>query len=135
MWYFFRNYSVQDGNTALCLKKYHKNEWHLCLVANSFTKLSWNVYLINTHILIYWHAKCNCKSWKTHLFYCIFWVFQYIIVEHSSLKYCIFSKLSQIVCLINVYILICQHTKCDCRLWKVLWFNYGLWEFSYYYYT
>ena len=34
-------------------KIHHKNEWHLCLVAHRFTKLSQNVYLVNTHILVY----------------------------------------------------------------------------------
>ena len=48
------------------------------------------------------------------------------------MKCFIFTKLSQIVCLINVYILVCQHAKCDCRLWKLLWFNWCiLWEFAY----
>ena len=43
--------------------------------------------------------------------------------RHLRLVSHIFTKLSQIVCLINVHILICQHAKCDCRLWNVLWFN------------
>ena len=33
--------------------------------------------------------------------------FAYIIDDNSCLKYCIFSKLSQIVCPINTHILIC----------------------------
>ena len=36
------------------------------------------------------------------------------------LNYCISTKLSQIVCLINVHILTCHHDKCGYRLWKVL---------------
>ena len=47
------------NSTAKCLKKYHKNERHLCLVAYIFTKLSQNVCLINTNILMYWHFRCN----------------------------------------------------------------------------
>ena len=39
--------------------------------------------------------------------------FSYIIDEHSCLKYCILIKLSQIVCLINVHILVC----CYCHMW------------------
>ena len=101
----------------------------------SFTKLSQNVCLINTHILIYWHARCICKFWKALWFYCVFRVFSYIIGEYSCQKYYIFTKLSQIVCLINMYILKCQHAKCDCWLWKVLWFNCIFWVFfSYNYY-
>ena len=42
-----------------CSKKYHKNERHLRLVTHIFSKLSQNVCLFNTHILIYWHARCN----------------------------------------------------------------------------
>ena len=34
------------------------------------------------------------------------------------------------VWLSNIYILICQHTKCDYRLWKVLWFNCIFCKFS-----
>ena len=33
--------------------------------------------------------------------------------------------------MINLYILECQHTKCDCWLWKVLWFSCVFWKFSY----
>ena len=45
-------------------KIHHKNEWHLCLVAYIFTKLSQNVYLINTHILIYRQVRYDCKLWN-----------------------------------------------------------------------
>ena len=48
-----------------------------------------------------------------HLILCVFWVFSNIIEEYSCLKYCIFTKLSQIECLNNVNILVCQHVKCD----------------------
>ena len=41
-------------------------------IVHIFTKLSQNVYLINKHILIYWHARCNCKLWNAILFYCVF---------------------------------------------------------------
>ena len=104
-------------------KKYHKNEQHLCYVKHNSTKLSQNVNLINIHILIYRYARYNCKLWKALWFHRVFWVFSYIIDEHSRLKCCIFTKLSHIVCLINVHILISQYTKHDCSLWKVLLFN------------
>ena len=52
--------------------------------------------------------------------YCIFYESSYIIDEHSCLKYFIFTKLSQIMCLINAHILVYQHAKCDCKLWEVL---------------
>ena len=106
----------QVENIALCLKKYHKKERHLCLPANIFTKLSQNVYSISTRILIYWCFRCNSKFWKDHWFNCVFKVISYIIDDHSFLNYFISTKLSQIVYLINVHILVCQHIKCDCRL-------------------
>ena len=55
-------------NIALRLKKCHKNEQHLCYVTHIFTKLSQNVCLINTHILIYCNAICNCKLWVFSIF-------------------------------------------------------------------
>ena len=52
-----------------------------------------------------------------------------ILIHFWWLNCCIFTKRSQIVCLIGVHFLKCQHTKCNCRLWKVLWFNCVLGEF------
>ena len=46
-------------------------------------------------------------------------------------KYYIVTKHSQIVNLVNVHILVYQHAKCDCMLWKLLWFNCAFWEFLY----
>ena len=107
-------------------------------------------------ILTYWYARCICKLWNALWFYCVFWVlicqmylqvmegslillrfwvFSYIIDEYSCLKYCIFTKLSQIVCLINVHILVCQHVKCDCWLWKVFYLICVFWEFFIYFTT
>ena len=63
-----------------------------------------NVCLINTYILIYRHAGCNTKLWKTLWFYCVLWVFSFTIDEYSCLKYCILNKHSLIVCLIGVNI-------------------------------
>ena len=40
-----------------------------------------------------------------------------LIDNNSCLKYCIFTKLSQIECLINEHILQCHYVKCDCLLW------------------
>ena len=73
----------------------------MCLETQIFTKLLQNVCLINTHNSIHRYAKCSCKWWKTLWFYCVFWVFSYIIVDHSCLNCCMSTKLSQIVCLIN----------------------------------
>ena len=64
----------QEKNIALCLKKYRKNGLHLRLVAYVSNKLFQIMGLINVHISVYQHAKCDCRIWKV-------WVFfgQYII--------------------------------------------------------
>ena len=84
-------------------KKYHKNERHLCLVRHSYIKFSQNKCLNNTNILTYLYASSNCKLWNALAFIAFFWVFSYIIDDHSCLDYCIFTKLSQIVWLINIW--------------------------------
>ena len=43
----------------------------------------------------------------------------HIIDDHSCMNYCIFTKLSQIMCLLNIHILICQHDRLDSSLRKV----------------
>ena len=70
---------------------------------------SQNVYLINTHILIYRHATCNCKLCKAYDFIAFFWDF------HTLLTSIVIDYLS-----INAHILVCQHAKCDCMLWNVV---------------
>ena len=82
-------FSGQVGNTALCLKIHHKNELHLHLEAPIFTKHSQTVCLVNTHILIYWNARCDCMLWNAYWFSYFFLVFSYIIDDHSCLNCCI----------------------------------------------
>ena len=119
------------SNLVLCLKKYHKNERHLHLATYSSIKPSQNVCLINTHIFMYWYVRCNYKLWNALWFYCVFRVFSYITDDHLCLNCSTSTKLSQIVCLINVHILVYQHAKCNCSLWKDLWFNTFFLAFSY----
>ena len=107
-----------------------KNERHLSLVTHSFSRLSQSVCLINTHILIYCHARYICKLWKVFDFITFFGYFSYIIDEYSCLKYCIFTKHSQIVCLTDIHILVCQHVKCDCWLWKVFYLFFFIYTFK-----
>ena len=57
---------------------------------------------------------------KSPWFYCVYWIFSYITDKYSCLNCCISTKLSQIVCLVNVHILACQRAKCHCRLRKFL---------------
>ena len=94
-------------------EKYHKNKHHLCLIPYTFAKLSQNMFLINTHIPMHWHTRCECKLWNAPRLCCVFQEFSYIIDDHLCLKRCIFMKLSLDVCLISVHILVCQHAKCD----------------------
>ena len=77
--------------------------------------------LINTNILRYRYARCNYKLWKVLWFHSNFGYFGYFF---SCLNCYISTKLSQIVCLIDVHILVYQHAKCGCTLWQVIWFNY-----------
>ena len=94
------------------------------MVIHSFTKVSLNVFLTNTHILImYWYTRCDSKLWNVPWFYCIFWVFWYIIDDNSCLKCCISTIILHIVWLINVHIFTSQYTILYFRLSKVLWFN------------
>ena len=44
------------------------------------------------------------------------YLFSYIIEDHSYLNCCISAKLSQIVCLINVHILVCQYVECQLQV-------------------
>ena len=60
-----------------------------------------------------------------------FGVFSCVIDDHSCLKNWNFTKLSQIMCLINIHILVYQRAKCNCRVWKVPQFNCVFWEFPY----
>ena len=66
-------FSGQIGNTGICLKKHHRNEWHLRLIAYIFTKISQNVCIINKHILIYRHTRCDYKLWNAFDFNAFFW--------------------------------------------------------------
>ena len=106
------------GQLPYVWKMYSKNEQHLRLVAHIFTKLSQNVCLINTNILMYQHARCDCKLWKALWFYWVFCVFSYIFDDHLCLNCCIFTKLSLIEYLINSN----TNIRCVCNLWNTLWF-------------
>ena len=75
----------------------NKNERHFCLISCIFTKLSQNVCLINTHILIHRYVRCDCKLWSALWFYCVFWVFSHIIDCYSCRNRFIFTKLLQTV--------------------------------------
>ena len=73
-------------------KKYYKNERHFCLVTHIFAKLSQNVCLFNMHILMYWHARCNCKLWNAIRFYFDFLGHFIYIDEYACMKYFMFTN-------------------------------------------
>ena len=113
----------------------NKNERHFCLLTHFLTKLSQNVCLINMHIFLYWHARCDCKLYHVLWLYCVF--FLLILAHnqnHSCLNFCIIVKLSQTICLIDTHNLVYQNARYDCRLWKFLWINCVFFGIFIYYY-
>ena len=52
----------------------------------------------------------------------------------SCLKYSIFTKHSQIMCLFNTHNLVHRNSRWACRLWKVIWFKHICLEIFKYYY-
>ena len=83
--------------------------------------------IINTHILLYQYARCD---W----FGSVFCEFSHLINSFSCLMCCIFTKLSQTVCLIDTYNLIYRYARCNYILWKVIWFICVCLEILKYYY-
>ena len=109
--YFWDSLFGQVYNTALCLKKISQ-KWMACVFDNTnLHKISQNVCLINTHIILCIYMADVSASYRMSF------------DDHSCVKCCIFIKLSQIMCPIIIYILIYQHAKCYCRFWKALWLN------------
>ena len=92
---FSRLFFGQVSNTAICLKKCHKNEWHLRFITHIYTKLSQNLCLIiNTHNF----DISICHMWlqvmeRPLILLRFFWIFSYIIID-DCLMCCISTKLS-----------------------------------------
>ena len=63
--------------------------------------------------------------WTSLDFVTFFWrnFIHYWRANWQCLKYCIFTKFSQMFTLISIHILIYQHATYDCMLRKVLWTN------------
>ena len=82
------------------------------------------------HIKVCYRRKSKKSLWLfSILIFLRFWVFSYIIYEHSCLKCCSFTKLLQIVFLINVQMFIWLYARCSYKLRKLLWFNWFLGNF------
>ena len=67
----------------------------------------------------FWYVDMSdvTKSYETHLDFAAFFFENFhIFDDYSCLKCWKFTKLLQIVCLINTLTLICQYTRLDCRL-------------------
>ena len=101
IFYFQNCFLGQVGNTALCLKKYHKNEWHLCLVTYIFTKLSSQNMCLRIKY-IFWYIDMpdvTVISYKKPLFiFFYFWgIFTHywrlfmseVVYLHQSFKDCV----------------------------------------------
>ena len=74
---------------------------HLCFITSpNFHKM----YVWSIHIFWYIDMPDVTSSYGAPFdLILFFWVFSYIIDDHSYLKYCIFAKLSQIVCLTYMF--------------------------------
>ena len=114
MWPKFWFSRLYLGKSKTLLKKYHKNGWHK---TPSFHIIYVQLIFTFRHI----NMPDLTASYGTPLI--LLRLFGYFHDDHSCLNYYIFIKLLQIICLINLHILVCQNAKCDCKLWKILWFN------------
>ena len=79
-----------------------------------------------------WYVKLPnvTVSYRMSAIFLQFWRILYKIDEYSCLKWSIFTKLPQIVCLINTHILICWNARCNYKLRKALWFDCFFWKFQ-----
>ena len=97
-------------------KKNHTNERHLRLVAPIFSKHSQNVCLINT----FWcFDMLDVTASYGTILLLFFLVFSYLFNNHLCGNYCICTKLSQIICLINTHFLIYRQVKTSSPIWLV----------------
>ena len=115
----------------------------VCSVSTAYTSLCrgleclikvWYIILVYPNVAEFSISNTVfcCRMEMEHpLIICVFWAFSYNIDDHSCLNCCTFIKHSQIMYVINVHILVCQHAKWDCMLLKFLWFDCVFWEFSY----
>ena len=60
---------------------------HSCRNCCVYTKTSLIVCVINTHILIYQYARCDCKLWNAYATLLRFFRILHTIDEYSFLKY------------------------------------------------
>ena len=86
---------------------------------------------------MYCLARCKCILWSAHLFY---WIFVRIFIHNwqsfmSEVLYLYQTFISYVynpIINVNVIILICQHTRCDSMLWRLIilrcyWIFYHNW--------
>ena len=92
-------------------------------------------------------VKCPWGGSREHVLWLLWWCprgtrlwlwivnceFSRLIVDYLCMNCCIFTKISQIVCLISKHFLVCRYTRSSSRLWKVIWFNCIFWGFLYFY--
>ena len=99
---------------------------HSCLNSCIFTKLWLIRCLINTRLLIYWHARCHSKLWNVYWYYSVFCKFCTQLTNihvWSDLYRPNFYGFS-----INTLIFICWNSRCNYKLRKVPWFDWVLWK-------
>ena len=90
-----------------CLKKYYKNEWHLCLVTHIFTKLLQERISCVLYYTYFDVIKCHdCKLWNAsytngdHIHVCsVVWLY-----PHQAFINCVSG---------NIHILVCKNVRND----------------------
>ena len=92
-----------------------------------------NDYVFNLSI---YFAMSICQMWLLVMehYFLVMLFFGNLTTTHVWIKSYIFTKLSQTIYLINIYNLVCQYDRSDCRLSKVIWFKYVLLGIFKYYY-
>ena len=109
--FWFPTLLFSDRSTTMpyVWKKYHKNKRHTYKFHRThFDTSTCQMWL---QLMIHHFIKLRFLG----IFYTLWRPYM------SELLY--LHKLSQIMWLINVHILVNQYAKCECSLWKVLWFN------------
>ena len=120
-WYRFSNIVFTSSISVVERLKFDTTYMINCNFWFNFQVNLWFHYFRDFQKKVPLYASCDCKLYGPLLDFIKFFVFFiYIICEYSCLKYCNFTKLSQIVSLINVHIWKYQCAKYECRFSDVI---------------
>ena len=94
--------------------------WQNCLlsekISQKYTTFLSNVCLINTHILIYQHARCNSMLWNSLWFYTVFFDYFYMHIIDQTFNDCVSNEYT------HFYISTCSHVNASwfyCVFWRL----------------